>query len=86
MASSYTLGAHFEGFVKTLLNSGRYSTASEVMRDGLRLLQEREEVQQAKLKLLRDAIQEGQNSGPGIPAKKVLTRLAAKYAGESRRK
>jgi antitoxin ParD1/3/4 len=83
MASSYTLGNHFEGFVKGLLNSGRYSTASEVMRDGLRLLQEREELQQARLNALREAIQEGRESGAGIPADDLLGRLAAKYAGES---
>ena len=85
MASSYTLGHHFEGFVKSLLNSGRYSTASEVMRDGLRLLQEREELQQVKLRALREAIQDGRDSGVGQPANEVLDRLAAKYAGESRK-
>jgi antitoxin ParD1/3/4 len=83
MASSYTLGNHFEGFVKDLLSSGRYSTASEVMRDGLRLLQEREELQQVKLRALREAIQDGRESGVGEPAQQVLDRLAAKYAGES---
>jgi antitoxin ParD1/3/4 len=83
MASSYTLGNHFENFVKSLLSSGRYSTASEVMRDGLRLLQEREELQQAKLGALREAIQEGRDSGASLPADDVLDRLAAKYAGGS---
>lgn len=83
MASSYTLGHHFEGFVKGLLNSGRYSTASEVMRDGLRLLQEREELQQVKLQSLHQAIQDGRDSGDGLPAHQVLDRLAAKYASES---
>lgn len=83
MASSYTLGNHFESFVKSLLSSGRYSTASEVMRDGLRLLQEREELQQAKLNALREAIQDGRDSGAGLPADDVLDRLAAKYAGGS---
>ena len=57
MASSYTLGSHFESFVKTLVNSGRYSTASEVMRDGLRLLEEQEVLQQAKIRALRELVQ-----------------------------
>jgi antitoxin ParD1/3/4 len=83
MASSYTLGHHFEGFVKDLLSSGRYSTASEVMRDGLRLLQEREELQQVKLRALREAVQDGKDSGLGQPADQVLDRLAAKYGCES---
>jgi antitoxin ParD1/3/4 len=42
MASSYTLGGHFEGFVKDQLASGRYNNASEVIRDALRLMEDRE--------------------------------------------
>ena len=42
MASSYTLGSRFEGLIKNLLATGRYNNASEVVRDGLRLLEERE--------------------------------------------
>jgi antitoxin ParD1/3/4 len=41
MASSYSLGAHFEAFVKAQLASGRYGNASEVLRDALRLMEER---------------------------------------------
>jgi antitoxin ParD1/3/4 len=64
MPSSYTLGDRFEGFVKDLVASGRYASASEVMRDGLRLLEERESLRQAKLEALRRDIAEGLNSGP----------------------
>jgi len=42
MPSSYTLGHHFEVFIQAQLSSGRYNNASEVVRDGLRLLEERE--------------------------------------------
>lgn len=64
MASSYTIGKHYEEFIKGLVDSGRYSTASEVLRDGLRLIEEKEERRKAKLEALRTAIQEGLDSGP----------------------
>ena len=67
MASSYTLGAHFEGLIKTLVSSGRYASASEVMRDSLRLLEEREQVRESKLAALRSDIREGLDSGPTKP-------------------
>lgn len=63
-SSKNTLGEHFEGFVKSLVQSGRYSSASEVMRDSLRLLEEREKMRQAKLEALRADIRKGLDSGP----------------------
>jgi antitoxin ParD1/3/4 len=42
MPSSYTLGTHFEAFVQTQLASGRYNNASEVLRDALRLMEDRD--------------------------------------------
>ena len=42
MPSSYSLGRHFEDFVQDQLSSGRYKNASEVLRDALRLMEERE--------------------------------------------
>jgi len=42
MASSYSLGRHFETFVQDKLASGRYGNASEVLRDALRLMEERD--------------------------------------------
>jgi len=42
MPSSYTLGKHFEDFVQAQLASGRYGNASEVLRDALRLMEDRE--------------------------------------------
>jgi antitoxin ParD1/3/4 len=64
MPSSYTLGKHFERFISDLIKSGRYSSASEAMRDSLRLLEEREELREAKLKALRGEIAAGLESGP----------------------
>jgi antitoxin ParD1/3/4 len=67
MPSSYTLGERFEGFVRQLVESGRYASASEVMRDGLRLLEERESLREAKIAALRKDITEGLESGPSEP-------------------
>ena len=67
MASSYTLGNHYEAFVRELLASGRYASASEVLRDGLRLLEDRERQREAKIAALRDAIRKGLESGPAVP-------------------
>ena len=67
MPSSYTIGEHFEAMIKRLVDSGRYASASEVMRDGLRLIAEREQVREAKLTALRAAIHEGLNSGDYQP-------------------
>lgn len=79
MPSSYAIGAHFERFVRKQIESGRYTSASEVVRDALRLLEEREELREAQIKNLRAQLQEGIDSGPGIPADEVLDRLEAKY-------
>jgi antitoxin ParD1/3/4 len=64
MATSYSIGKHFEELIATLIESGRYATASEVMREGLRLVEEREERRKAKLEALRAEIQKGFDSGP----------------------
>ena len=64
MATSYSIGKHFEEMIESLIASGRYSTASEVMREGLRLVEEREERRKAKLEALRAEIQKGFESGP----------------------
>lgn len=57
--TSVVLGNYFEEFVRSTIADGRYKNASEVIRAGLRLLEEREN----KVKALRDAIQEGLDSG-----------------------
>ena len=64
MATSYSIGKHFEAFIESLIASGRYSTASEIIRDGLRLIEEREQSREAKLEWLRAEIQKGLDSGP----------------------
>ena len=48
-----SVGERWEGFVEEVVKSGRYGSASEVVREGLRLVEERE----AKLKALRETIE-----------------------------
>ena len=86
MATSYTVGKHYEKFIKDLVDSGRYATASEVMREGLRLVEEREERRRAKLQALRAAIQEGRDSGPADPAEPRKLVEAIKARGRKRLK
>ncbi|MCR6636124.1 type II toxin-antitoxin system ParD family antitoxin [Devosia sp.] len=67
MPSSYSLGDHYEAFAKKLVASGRYASISEVLRDGLRLMEEREALREWKLAELKKAIQEGIDSGDAGP-------------------
>src|SRR5436305_13120207 len=50
---------HFDRFIETGITSGRFSNASEVVREGLRLLEQREQEDKAKLEWLRAAAKEG---------------------------
>lgn len=84
MPSSYAIGQHFETFVKQQLESGRYVSASEVVREALRLMEEREELRAVQLDNLRRQLQAGINSGPGLSADDVFNRLEAKYQTASR--
>lgn len=61
------------------MDSGRFNNVSEVVRAGLRLLEEREAEQAVKLQALREAIALGLASGLDIPADEVFDRLEAKY-------
>ena len=67
MPRSFALGGHFENFIDEQLRSGRYNNASEVVRDGLRMLEDRENLRQLKT----------------TPADEVLSHLEAKYTAMS---
>jgi antitoxin ParD1/3/4 len=79
MPSSYVIGEHFEQFIKSQIQQGRYASASEVIRDGLRALEDREKCRAAKLDALRSDIQQGINSGPGRPVLEVAAELQWRY-------
>jgi antitoxin ParD1/3/4 len=53
------LTEHFDRFIETGIKTGRFSNASEVVREGLRLLEQREQEDKAKLEWLRAAAKEG---------------------------
>ena len=57
--TSVTLGKHFEEFIARQVERGRFSSASEAVRAGLRLLEE----QELKLEALRQALADGEKSG-----------------------
>lgn len=57
--TSITLGDHFDDFVAKQIKSGRYGSASEVIRTGLRVLEDTE----TKLETLRELLNDGEQSG-----------------------
>lgn len=75
--TSVALGPHFISFIETQVQGGRYGTASDVVRAGLRLLEEHE----ARVKSLQDALIAGQQSGEPRPfnSDAFLSRMHAKH-------
>ena len=79
MPISADLGKTLETYVSKLVNSGRYNSKSEVLREGVRLLQEREQ----RLAALDASIARGladADAGRLIPAEEVFAQLKAKYS------
>jgi antitoxin ParD1/3/4 len=79
---SADLGLQLEAFVAKLVEAGRYNSKSEVLREGVRLIQERE----ARLAALDASIARGLadiDAGRTRPATEVFERLAAKYRAKS---
>lgn len=76
---SADLGQQLEQFVSRLVETGRYGSKSEVLREGVRLIQERE----TRFAALETSIARGiadANAGRTKPAEEVFDRLQAKYA------
>ena len=77
MPTSVALTPYFEAFIREQIDSGRYNNTSEVIRAGLRALEERE--QQIKVDALQKAVNEGISSGESKNAEEVFGRLSQKY-------
>lgn len=78
MPSSANLGQHLEDYVSELVATGRYGSRSEVLREGVRLIEEREK----RLAVLDAALARGiadAEAGRVKPAREVGDRLVAKY-------
>jgi antitoxin ParD1/3/4 len=75
--TSISLSDHFIKYAAQQVGSGRFGSISEVVRDGLRLHEER----QARIDALDAAIEEGLNSGPARPfdADDFMRRMRAKH-------
>ena len=80
--TSISLGDHFESFIEKQLASGRYNTASEVVRDSLRLLEEQEKQRNA----LRKALISGEKSGITGPLDLAKLKKKARELAKSKRK
>jgi antitoxin ParD1/3/4 len=75
--TSILLGDHFEEFISTNVSSGKYNSASEVIRTALRLL----EAEEFKMKDLNKALSQGEKSGmeKNFDAKANLKKLHSKF-------
>jgi antitoxin ParD1/3/4 len=80
-----SLTPELERLVDAKVKSGLYTSASEVVRDGLRLLKERDDLRDTTLRELRRDLDVGErelNRGEGAAAKGVMERLKRKYRGK----
>ncbi|MBQ1783525.1 MAG: type II toxin-antitoxin system ParD family antitoxin [Gammaproteobacteria bacterium] len=84
MPTSVALGSHFEGFIRDQLQTGRFNNVSEVVRAGLRLLEESEQRRQLELEALRAEIAAGRASGEPKSADAVFDCIEAKLTTQIR--
>jgi antitoxin ParD1/3/4 len=81
---SADLGQQLEAFVTSLVETGRYGSKSEVLREGVRLIQDRE-AQLAALDAVLQRAMADIDAGKGTPAAEVFDRLDAKYRAMAER-
>lgn len=86
MGMNVNLTPQLEELVRSKVSSGLYTSASEVVREALRLMEEQDRMRQAKLEVLRQEVRKGLESGKSEPwdpkaiKKKGRSRLAATTA------
>ena len=85
------LTEHLDHFVDRQVASGRYSNASEIVREALRLLEEQEQERETKLKTLRQAAKQGfdeidQGKGIVLKDKKAIRRFITEIKADVRSK
>jgi len=87
MGMNVNLTPQLEELVRSKVSSGLYTSASEVVREALRLMEEQDRLRQVKLEELRREVRKGLESGPSQPwdakalKKKARSRLSAKTSG-----
>ena len=78
MDMKISLTPQLEEMVRHKVDSGAYSSASEVVHEALRLMDEKDQIEAAKLNLLRDDVQEGLSSGPSAAWDPAEAKAAAR--------
>ena len=81
MGMNINLTPQLEELVRQKVESGRYTSASEVVREALRLMEEKDQFREARLGQLRQDIQKGLDSGPSV----AWSAADIKAAGRARR-
>jgi antitoxin ParD1/3/4 len=83
MPTSIALSPHFEEFIRRQVNSGRYNNVSEVIRAGLRMLEDAETRQAMLQDELRKNVHDGLQSGVALDAGEVFDCLEEKYLAQA---
>ena len=78
-----TMPAEMAATLRQTVAGGEYASTIEVVREALREWTRARDIERRDLESLREAIQAGLNSGPGIPAEEVFAELRARYANKA---
>jgi antitoxin ParD1/3/4 len=83
MPMNISLTPHLEELIREKIASGSYTSASEVVREALRLLEQEDQLRALKLQSLRQHIRDGLDSGPSKPFDPQLIKRAARQKKSS---
>jgi len=84
MGMNVNLTSQLEEFVRSKVASGLYTSASEVVREALRLLEQQDRLREAKLAQLRTDVRQGLNSGPSQPWDAAAVKRKARARGTTK--